>query len=341
MFVAWPNLDLGIEACFYNGMNAYVKTWLQFAFPLYVWALVGMIIIGSHYSRRVAKVFGSNPIAVLATLFLLSYAKLLRTVIAALSYTFLEYPYNSRIAVWLYDGNIRYFSGKHIPLFTFAMVSLIFLFFPCMMLLIFGQWLQAKSNLNFFSWINNPKLKPILDAYHAPYTDKHRYWTGLMLLFRFILFIISAVNALGDPSINLLAIAFITIAVLTLHIISGTRIYKTWSLGLLETTFILNLAILAVASFYIRLTGGNQNAATFTSVGIAFTIFIGFVTYHFIQQIKVIKQWMRVYLKHEYPLTDVASGPEDSLDSMSRSAPTQTVIDSCYHELREPCMETD
>ena len=145
LFVAWLNLDLGTETYFYKGMDAYVKTWLQFAFPLYVWALVGMIIIGSHYSGRLAKVFGSNPIAVLATLFLLSYAKMLCTVIAALSYTSLEYPNNSHIAVWLHDGNVRYLSGKHIPLFTVALVLLIFLFFPYMMLLVFSQWLQAKS----------------------------------------------------------------------------------------------------------------------------------------------------------------------------------------------------
>ena len=27
-FIAWINLDLGIETCFYNGLDAYVKTWL-------------------------------------------------------------------------------------------------------------------------------------------------------------------------------------------------------------------------------------------------------------------------------------------------------------------------
>ena len=35
-FIAWVNLDLGIETCFYNGLDAYVKTWLQFVFPLYI-----------------------------------------------------------------------------------------------------------------------------------------------------------------------------------------------------------------------------------------------------------------------------------------------------------------
>ena len=348
VFIAWLNLDLGIETCFYNGMDAYVKMWMQFAFPVYVWALVGMIIVGSYYSGRVASIFGRNPIAVLATLFLLSYAKLLRTVIAALSYTSLEYPNNSQIAVWLYDGNIRYLSGKHIPLFTAAMVCLIFLFLPYTMLLIFSQCLQAKSHLKIFSLINSRYVKPFLDAYHAPYTNKHRYWTGLMLLLRFFLFLISAVNALGDPSVNLLAIASITTAILP-TILAGTRIYKTWSLGLLETSFIINLTILAVASLYIRLTRGNQNAVTFTSVGIAFATFTGIVIYHSVQQIKGTRLWRRVWLRQEnmrVPLTDVDSGPQDTpyteLAFMPRPAPTQTVVDIReFHELREPCMATD
>ena len=337
VFIAWLNLDLGIETCFYDGMDAYVKTWIQFAFPLYVWALVGMIIIGSRYSGRMANLFGRHCFAVLATLLLLSYAKLLRTVFTALSYTSLEYPNNSQIAVWLYDGNIRYLSGKHIPLFTAAIACLTFLFLPYTMLLIFSQCLQAKSELRVFSCINNHYVKPFLDAYHAPYTNKHRYWTGIMLLLRLVLFLISAVNALGDPGINLLAIA--TAAVLTAPTIVGFRIYKTWSLGLLETSFILNLAILAVATLYIHLTGGNQNAATFTSIGIAFVTFVGIVIYHFVQQIKGTRLWRRLYL----PLTDihVDSGSEDPPDNVfvSRSAPTQTVVDSC--ELQEACITTE
>ena len=36
IFIAWLNLDLGIEACFYDGLDAYAKTWLQFAFPIYL-----------------------------------------------------------------------------------------------------------------------------------------------------------------------------------------------------------------------------------------------------------------------------------------------------------------
>ena len=76
-FIAWLNLDLGIEACFYNGLDAYTKTWLQYAFPLYIWLLVIIIIVASQYSTMVSKLTPNNALQVLATLFLLSYAKIL------------------------------------------------------------------------------------------------------------------------------------------------------------------------------------------------------------------------------------------------------------------------
>ena len=40
VFIAWINLDFGIETCFYSGMDTYQKTWLQFAFPLYILLLI-------------------------------------------------------------------------------------------------------------------------------------------------------------------------------------------------------------------------------------------------------------------------------------------------------------
>ena len=103
IFIAWLNLDLGIETCFYDGMDTFARTWLQFAFPLYVWAIVGAVVILSRYYGTIARMFGRNPIALLATLFLLSYTELLRTIIAVLSFTYLEYPDGAEVAVWLYD----------------------------------------------------------------------------------------------------------------------------------------------------------------------------------------------------------------------------------------------
>ena len=81
LFIAWLNLDLGIETCFFSGLTAYGRTWLQFVFPLYLWGIASLIIILAKYSHRVAKLMGNNGVPVLATLFLLSYAKLFNTII--------------------------------------------------------------------------------------------------------------------------------------------------------------------------------------------------------------------------------------------------------------------
>ena len=181
IFIAWLNLDLGIETCFYDGMDACAYTWLQYLFPFYLWLLIGMIIVATRYSRKIASILGKNPVATLvATLFY--YFKLLNSVVTPLSYACLEYL-NETEYVWLYDGNVKYFAignAKHIALGVFAIFVLIFLVFPYTFLLLFSQWLQAYSHRRVLSWLN--KIKPFMDAYHAPYKKETRYWTGPILL---------------------------------------------------------------------------------------------------------------------------------------------------------------
>ena len=92
LFIAWLNLDFGIETCFYDGMDTYSKTWLQFVFPVYILMIVGLMVLVSRFSCKFARLLGNNPVSVLATLILLSYTKILRTLIAVLYVTYLEYP---------------------------------------------------------------------------------------------------------------------------------------------------------------------------------------------------------------------------------------------------------
>ena len=236
VFIAWLNLDFGIETCFYNGLDAYGKTWLQFVFPVYIWMLVALTILISHYSQRFAKLLGNNPVSVLATLILLSYTKILRTLIIAVYITYLEYPGNYNRKVWLYDANIDYLVGKHIPLFLVSVAVFLFLFVPYTLLLLFGQWLQAISHLRLFSWVNNARLKPFMDAYHAPYKAKHRYWPGLLLVLRFVLLLVFAFNHQRNFSINLLAIV-VGAGILQLWAWVSGGVYKNWCLDALEGSF--------------------------------------------------------------------------------------------------------
>ena len=289
IFIAWLNLDLGILTCFYNGMDAYTKTWLDLVFPVYIWVIVGFLVYISGRSVTVTKLLGSSPVPVLATLFLLSYAKVLRTIIAALSLTVLHYPHKN-VVVWIHDANVSL--AKYIPLALAALLFLLFLFIPYTLLLLLGQWLQSKSHLRLLSWVRNPKLKAILETYHAPYKPKHRYWTGLLLLVRCALFLVFAFNISGNESVNLLVISSTVFGIVVGFALSG-MVYKSWYLNVLELSFILNLGILTVATYHVKQSGGSQAAVAYTSVGIAFFTFVGTVTYHIYLRIRSKVQYIQ------------------------------------------------
>ncbi len=268
-FVAWLNLDLGIETCLYNGLSAYAKTWLQFVFPVYIWLLVSFIIISSHYSSKVSRLCGNNAIQVLATLFLLSYAKLLRVTITIIQPIQLVYADGSERSAWQYDANVEYLRWDHALLFAAAMTYIILLFVP-FTLIVFGyQWLQQVSHHKLLLWVN--KFKPLFDAYTGPYKDKHRYWTGLLLLTRIILFTVFSLNTTGDPALNLLAINVVIVCHFFLLTFVG-GVYKKKLLNLLENFFLLNLVITSSAGLYTSYTNNNIKTVSVVSVSITLTI---------------------------------------------------------------------
>ena len=305
VFIAWVNLDLGIETCFFHGMDAYSKAWLQYAFPLYVWVLVGAIILASRHSTRIVRSLGNNPVAILATLFLLSYAKLLRSIINPLYVTFLEYPSDAK-AVWLVDGNVNYLNIIHTPLFLTSLLALFLLFIPFTLLLLLGQWIQAQSERKCFKWISDYRVSTFLDVYHGPFKNKHRYWCGLLLVTRVCIFLVFPFNVNGDTSVNILAIAVCLICLQSTFVFF--TVYKAWYLNVLEASFVINLLLLAIGTYYVEISGGNQSALTYTSVSVAFATFCGIVVYHSCLQIKDTMIFKKLYKKFFSPADDTGAG---------------------------------
>jgi len=144
VFIAWLDLDLGIDTCFYEGMDAYAKAWLQFVFPTYIWLVAGLIILLSRKYSIAARLCGKNAV------------KLGRAIITALSYTVLKYPHDpdgSHVSVWLPDANIKFLQGKPIPLLISAVVFLV-LFLCFVLVLTFIPCLQ-KLHTPLLCWVNN------------------------------------------------------------------------------------------------------------------------------------------------------------------------------------------
>ena len=117
VFISWLNLELEIDTCYSPRMDTYSKTWLQLAFPAYV------ILLVISSAPTIPNLIGKkNPVAALATLSFLSYAKLIEVCFKSLSVGILKYPDGSSEMLWLPDATVKYLSGKHIPLFITAIL---------------------------------------------------------------------------------------------------------------------------------------------------------------------------------------------------------------------------
>ena len=337
VFIAWLNLDFGIQTCFYNGMDMYAKAWLQFVFPVYIWVLVGFIITASRYSIFLSRLTGSHSVQVLATLFLLSYAKLLRAIITVFSSTHLTYAADNTSLTWLYDGNVPFMKGKHAALFVMALIATLGFMIPYTVLLLLSPYLQARSNRRALRWVN--RLKPFLDAYHGPYKDKFRNWTGVMLIARVAQFVIFAFNVQGDPNVNLLVIVIFSALLLTVLFNLG-RPYKNKLKNLLESCLILKLGVYAATVLHFRTLGSSSltqsNTATNIIVSITFFIFWLIVAYHAYPIIGK-RLWIKFRCQkciRQQPVQDVIEDMENSAYNVQSQPPTVS-----YIELREVLLE--
>ena len=328
-FIAWLNLDIGLEVCFYSNMDTYTKTWLQFIFPLYVWFLVTLMITCSHYSTRASRLTANNAVQVLATLFLLSYTTLLRITIVSLSFTTLQYPNGHVERVWLYDGNVQYMRGRHLVLFIAALAVLIFLAVPYTLLIFFIQWLQRYTHYTALRWVT--RLKPIFDAYTGPYKNKHRYWTGLLLLLRVLLYLVFSLNVQGDPTTNLLAIVTTVLCLLTYSAYLG-GVYRKWPLDLLENTFHLNLGVCSLATLYTYAIDGDHTQVVLTSTSMVFTTLLIISLYHIYLRLSNSALVLKIKKLMSLPREETES--LDSREYKTASAPTTSVV-----ELQEPLLD--
>ena len=281
IFISWLNLEIGFNACLFEGMNPFWKTLLQLAFPTYIIFLVLLIIIISEYSTKFAWLIAKkNPVATLATLNLLSYTKYLNTIIATFSYNVLKYPDGSHRILWRPDATVEYLREKHIILFIIATLILI-IGIAYTSLLFFWQWLLYYQDKKFLKWTKNQKLGHFLEPYHAPYNLRHRYWTGLLLFARVLLYIISAVNITGDPHMPLVTTIILITALLLIGRLWADMLYKKRLLEVMEVIMYVNIIALASLTLWnIDDASKNQTVFVYISVMITFVLTMTVIIFH-------------------------------------------------------------
>ena len=243
------NLNLGFPLCFYEGMTTTARVGFQFIFPVYLWSIViGMIIIANH-SVRVSNFISKSSVQVLATLFYLSFSKLLRTVIDILSHTTLysiiyhqhDYSNLSEQTVWYYSGE-DYGHGVH-GFYLFLATAFVALFLlPYSILITFSYCFMRFKLVN--------KFKPFIDAYGGPFKDKWRFWFGLRLWITITLFTVSGILQGTNTEIMLTIHHYVILAFLLTQ--AFCHPYKNIVIRLIDMFFMADYWLIISCTFIFR-----------------------------------------------------------------------------------------
>ena len=316
-FISWLNLDLGIDVCLFDGLDGYWNTWLQFVFPAYLFLLMGGIIVGCRYSVWLCRLCGSHAVPALATLFLMSYTKILLTVTNALSMSRL--PCNDNIlTVWSVDGNIEYGSGKHLVLVVFSCgVLVIGLAYPAIVLCapLLERYSDKCIPQHICRWNPVAYFKPLLDAYGGPYKDEYRFWTGLTLMMRLTVTVTFSFTSGELAVINAAIIITIVVGILTFW--SFTKgVYKRIDLTVLEIFFLVNIFLLSTYRLVTASFGHTnyENMATIISVSVSIVVCLVIMAIHLWLSfdLKKIKRRLGFNARPEYVLLPQLVADEDN-----------------------------
>ena len=329
-FISLANLDLGIQTCFYNGMDDYAKIWLQLVFPFYLILIAMALIITSRYFTTIQRLTARRALPVLATLFLLSYTKTLHTVSSVLFFysTITHLPSKYTTLVWSLDANVHLFGVQ----FTILFIVCVIIF---LILIMFNIILLFTRTLSRFRLIN--RFKPLLDAYQGPYKDKCYYWTGLQLLIRALFFGLSSL----DRNINLI----VGILLLSIYgVITGAaQPFSNKIKNYQELILLCNLHALYAISLY------TQDVTNMTVVNIM--IFLSAVQFSFIFAYHIITYGCGGVIRNKIHLCincvsqwinrlqNRKQRQSFNLQDTTRDRIPEVTFD--YHELREPLVGLD
>ena len=283
-----------------------------------------------------SKLTGSNPVAVLATLLLMSYTKILKIIVEVYSSVRLEYPNDKTVSVWLKDANVPYLQSKHLLLTVVVTLILIFVFLPYTLLLLLGYKTYRFSGRRYNLLLR--RLRPLLESYYGPYETHTRYWTGFLLLVRCALYMVFSFNSLGGERKSLFAIVIVFTGV-TITPWLKIKIYKKFIVNVIEASIYLNLVVLSAAT----LADMNSPALVYSLVGVTLATLIGIMVYHFhIRYVTRTAFWQRIETKakshfknksKEADIVDLTAGT-----GLSSHDPTKLVTKT-HIDLREPLLD--
>ena len=351
-FFSWLNLDLGINMCFYSGMDACHKVGLQYVFPLYLLALVVLIVglcrcgewVGFRslpwvvkLSDKAALLMGTKIVPVLATLLLLSYTKVIRAIILIYQVADVKvfdsnatdtstYSIDSR---WYVDGNVTYLTGCHHVLFGLSTaITVPFITAFIAFLLFFPLMERYFSRMKWWtSW--HMLMKPWYDAYGGPYKDEYRFWTGFLLLVRCGLVLVMTLESDREVALSIL----MWLCLILIPLVALLQVYNSFVLNILEIVY---LSCILAMVFLVATVDGLQLSLVMC---ISVCLFIGILFFHVGLRLK--STWVATSLQQ---IIGRLKNKQDMNEEMQPSSPRRNIPFSIVgigssDEEREPLLK--
>ena len=264
IMLAWLNLNLGFELCFYDGMNSLAEVVFRLLFPLYLlFLLVVIVFVIRHTRHRLTR----SPVPVLSTIIWLSYSSLLQTCLEILGVTPITlHPSKDKEARWLQDPTVQYASGGHLVLFIISLLLMIFVLIPLPLLLLFYHRLTNKLR-----WLN--KIHPFMDVFYGPFKLQYFYWIGLRMLFRMGLVIFAHFGqqlTVSDlKQYFTLLLCFYVCAMLVFQ--AAVQPYKSTLVNVLDIFYLTNMTFLFMSAMYFAALGVGRDSRNDRDIQIAHT----------------------------------------------------------------------
>lgn len=263
--------------CLYEEITSLVASVLQFVPPVFVFALMGILIMLAKKLNIFNRKFSFSITKTFATLLYITYNWLLNTSFTLLVSHRIRTPSGIKFR-WRIDPNVIYFNGWHAGLGVLSLIIILVLSVVALLLLFPGLAYRFKIV---------QKLKPLMDAFQAPFKLEYSFWIGLQLSMRIVLYLLAV---FVPENYQLYCVAIIVLILL----IAQTTIlpYKEISFSKFRDfrNFLDNLFLFILLAHIIEgLSFQNVHLLATVCFTVTLVIYIGLILYYFFKRFPRLK----------------------------------------------------
>ena len=265
-FMSFLNISLGFRLCIYNGLTSLTKTAFLFIYPIYLWLIVILLTIASKKSTRLSNLISRSAVQVLATLFCLSFSKLISVTMHVFLYATVQTP-EGNMLVWYEDGNVLYLKNKwHIGLMCVATLMTLVYVLPFLFWTTFASFglkircLRIRQNL--------------IDAYHGQYRDKCGWLFGIKMWILLIANI--AYSVLRSKNTTILFVIYIALLFPLTYVYVYFKPYRKEWFNFAESILLHNLLFVELVLLYNDMKGDITQSMTYITLLMYFALIVLF-----------------------------------------------------------------